>query len=259
MDFREKIEQGKFVRCMETIPPKGKDLEKVLTNLKPFKERVDASTVVDSPLGIARMHPLPVCYKIQEELELETIMHFTCRDRNKLEIEAQLLAASVFEVSNILALTGDPTKSGKPVFEFNSIELIGFIRKLNEKYNTDFFVGAGLNINANLEKEMEKTSKKIEAGAKFFITQPCFDAKKINDFEINIPIITGVLLLSDRKTAEFFDKIPGIRIPKSLFEIIDDRSKTIEYYKRLIHDLEQATNGICFMPIKNYNMINELL
>jgi len=259
MSFREKIEQKQFIKCTETVPPKGKNIEKILVNLKLVKDKIDVTTVVDSPLGITRMHPLAVAYKAQE-LGIETIMHFTCRDRNKIEIEAQLLAAYALGVKNILALTGDATKDAKPVFEFNSVGLIEFIQKLNEKYGTDFFVGAGLNINAaSLENELARARKKIEAGAKFFITQPCFDAKKIREIGLKVPIIAGVLIISDKKTAEFFAKVPGVKIPEKIFEIADNKEKILEYYKKLINDLEKTANGICLMPIGNYEIINKLI
>lgn len=258
MNFREKIESKKFVKILETVPPKGTNLVKILANLELFKDRIDATTVVDSPLGTARMHPLAVAYKVQE-MGIETVMHFTCRDRNGIEIEAQMLAASALGIGNILALTGDSTKEAKPVFEFNSFGLIDFIRKLNEKHGTDFFVGAGLNINASLENELERARKKIEAGAKFFITQPCFDAKDMEKFELEAALIAGVLVVSDRKTAEFFSKVPGVKIPKELFEIADEEGKILEYYKKLISDLEKTAGGICLMPIGNYEIAKKLI
>jgi len=258
MSFREKIQQRRFVILLETVPPKGTNLEKILTNLKNFKNRIDATTVVDSPLGIARMHPLTVADKIEKELGIETLMHFTCRDRNRIEIEAQLLAASALQIKNILALTGDPAKDGKSMFEFNSVGLIEFIQKISEKHGTDFFVGAGLNINANLEAELKRANKKVEAGAKFFITQPCFDAEKIKDWKLGVPIITGVLIINDRKTADFFSKIPGIKISESLFDVID-KGKVLDYYKKLISNLEKNTSGICLMPIGNYEIVNKLI
>jgi len=259
MTFRKKIEQRNFVRCIETVPPKGKDIENILNDLKPLKGRVDATTVVDSPLGIARMHPLAIAYKAQE-LGIEAVMHFTCRDRNKIEIEAGLLAASALGIKNILALTGDATKNAKPVFELNSFGLIDFVQKLNEKHGTDFFVGAGLNVNADdLENELERARKKIEAGARFFITQPCFDAEKIREVSLEVPVIAGVLIISDRKTAEFFAKVPGIKIPENLFELVGNREKVLEYYKKLISGLEKTANGICLMPIGNYEIANKLI
>jgi len=258
MGFREKVEQGNFVKILETVPPKGTNIESILASLKDFKGSIDAATVVDSPLGIAVMHPLPLSYKIQE-LGIETVMHFTCRDRNRIEIEAQLLAASALGVKNILALTGDPAKDGKSVFELNSVGLIRFINEINEKYKTDFFVGAGLNINANPEKEREKANRKIEAGAKFFITQPCFDGDRIKDFDLDVPIISGVLLVSNKKIFEYFSKVSGIVIPESLLEIVDDREKILDYYKKLITDLEKNVSGVCLMPIGNYEIVKELI
>ena len=260
MGFREKLEQGNFVKILETVPPKGINLEKIFANLKNFKNKIDATTVVDSPLGIARMHPLPVAEKIQRELNIETVMHFICRDRNKIEIEAELLAASAVGIKNILALTGDPAKDGKAVFELNSIGLIDFIQKFNERHETDFFVGAGLNINADLETEMKRANRKIEAGAKFFITQPCFDAEKIKQWKkLKVPIITGILVVSDKKIFDYFSKVPGIKIPERLAGLVDDEEKIIDYYKKLIDDLEKVVAGVCLMPIGNYEIVKKII
>jgi 5,10-methylenetetrahydrofolate reductase len=260
MNFREKVQQKRFVICMETVPPKSTNLEKKLAKLRPFKDKIDATTVVDSPLGIPMMHPMPVCYKIQEQLGIETIMHFTCRDRNSIEIQADLLAASMLGIKNVLALTGDPTTNSKPVYEFNSISLIKFIKEMNIQKGTDFFVGAGLNINSDVEKESERAKKKIDAGAQFFITQPCFDAKRVEEFSdrLAIPIISGVLILSDRKTAEFYSKVAGVKIPDVLFDIVEDKTKVLEFYRNLLSELRK-TSGVCLMPIGNYEIVEELI
>jgi len=260
MNFEEIIKRKKSITSVEVVPPRGKDLNKQLTNLERLKDKIDVVSVVDSPLSIPRMHPVALCHKINRNLNIDTIMHFTCRDRNKIEIEAGLLAAHALGVKNVLALTGDKIKNAKPVFEFSSIGLIEFIQKMNEKYDTNFFVGSGVNINAtSLEKEIERTEKKIKSGAKFVFTQPCFSVDKIRNLNLKIPVIAGVLLISDRKKAEFFDNVPGIEIPKNFFEIVNDRNGLINYYKKLISDLRKIANGISLMPVGNYEFINEFI
>ena len=260
MNFEEIIKQKKSITSVEVVPPRGKDLNKQLTNLEKLRDRIDIVSIVDSPLSIPRMHPVALCHKIKKNLNIDTIMHFTCRDRNKIEIEAVLLAAHALGVRNILALTGDKIKNAKPVFEFSSIGLIEFIQRMNEKYDTNFFVGAGMNINAtSLEKEIERAKKKIKSGAKFVFTQPCFSVDKIRNLNLKIPVIAGVLLISERKKAEFFDNVPGIEIPKNFFEIVNDMGELVNYYKKLISDLRKVVNGISLMPIGNYEFINEFI
>ena len=259
MNFREKLEKGEFVKLLETVPPKGTSLEKVMNYLKKFKGMIDATTVVDSPLGIARMHPFPVADKIQRQLRIESIAHFTCRDRNKMEIKTELLIGSTLKIKNILALTGDVPKEGKAVFEFNSINLIDFIQKFNERYNTDFFIGAALNINADVSVELKRANRKIEAGAKFFITQPCFDTEEIKKWRLSVPMIAGVLIVSNKKVFNYFNKVPGVKIPESLVDLLGNKEKILNYYRKLISDLEGTASGICLMPIGNYDIARELL
>ncbi len=260
MGFREKLEQGQSVKLLETVPPKKPSLDKIISNLKNFKGKIDATTVVDSPLGTARMQPLPVAEKIQRELGIETIMHFICRDRNRIEIEAQLLAASALGIQNILALTGDPTPEAKQVFEFYSVTLIDFISKFAKKHGTEFFVGAGLNINAkDIASELMKAEKKIDAGARFFITQPCFDVDKLKMIKLGVPIIAGVLIVSNKEIYDYFKQVPGIEIPVNLENILDDEGKSIDFYKKLISELKETAAGICLMPIGNYEIVEELL
>lgn len=258
MNFREALKK-EFLVCLEVIPPKGKELDVEIEKIRGL--HVDYFTAVDSPLSHPTMHPIAVCKKIQEQLGKEAIMHFTCRDRNKIEIEAILLAAHALGINNILALTGDKAKDAKAVFEFSSVGLIEFIRKLNEKHGMDFFVGAGMNANAaDLENEIYRTKKKIDAGAKFIITQPCFDVERIKKIKEEIsPVLIGVLLVSDKKSAEFCSKIPGISISNDLIKAID-AGRTIEFYKKLIEEIKAAgVNGICLMPIRDYEIAKELI
>jgi len=264
MNFEEKLKNGKFVTLLESIPPKGTDFKNILNELEKVKDKVDAITVVDSPLSDPRMHPIALCHTIEKKVKKETVMHFTCRDRNRIEIEAILLAARSLGVRNILALTGDPCiPRAKPVFEFSSVGLIEFIHGLNRKYKTNFFIGCGMNINViSLENEIKRTEKKIKAGAEFVITQPCFDvdlAEKILE-RLNIPVIIGVLIVFNKKIAQFVDsKIPGIKIPGIFYNL--NHEDVLDYYKKLIHEMKKVcVHGICLMPMKeNYIFIRKLI
>jgi methylenetetrahydrofolate reductase (NADPH) len=258
MDFREKLQSGKFVRILENVPPKGLSIDRKLENLRAFKGRIDAATSVDSPLGEARMNPMVFAARALE-MGIEPIMHMICRDRNRIGLESDLLAAHAFGIRNILALTGDPAKDAKPVFELNSFTLIELIRKMKDLYGTDFFVGAGLNINSsNFPAELDRAKKKIESGAGFFITQPCFDASVMGEIGLEAPVIAAVLVISDKETSSFFSKVPGIKIPKELDEEIRN-GNVVNYYRNLISHLERIADGICLMPIGDYMLAAKLL
>ena len=245
------------MHVIELEPPNRPNLDELLERIKDLN--ADAFNVVDSPLGIPLMNPMALCHKIEHNLETPTIMHFTCRDRNLVEIRADLIAARALGVQNILALTGDRIQEfkAKPVFEFSSVGLIKFIRELNEKKKTDFFIACGANLNANLDVEIKRTKEKIEAGAEFVMTQPCFDLDTIERFvkAINRPVIIGLLTLYSREEAEKLNKqIPGI-FPTNIFEENLD-----EEYARMVGEIrESGAKGVNIMPFGNFEKAKALI
>ena len=222
--FKTKLDSGKFTTIMELVPNHLELLSQV-KKLKPIK--VDFFSVVDSPLSHPLMNPVALCYEVHNLLKKEAIMHFTCRDRNLVGIEEDILAAYALDIKNILALTGDPAVGAKPVFEFSSKGLIEFIEKLNKEKSIDCFVGAGMEINANsLENEIKRTKIKIKKGAKFIITQPCFDIDRIKKSaqSLDASLIIGVIPIFSKKTAKFLNKkVKGIVIPDEVIELMDDK------------------------------------
>jgi homocysteine S-methyltransferase len=258
MDFSQLVKEGDFLYIVELEPPKRPVLDEILEGIKDLN--ADAFNVVDSPLGISLMNPMALCHKIEHNLGTPTIMHFTCRDRNLVEIKADLMAARALEVKNILALTGDKlheSVKAKPVFEFSSVGLIKLIKEINVKRETDFFIGCGANLNADLNAEIKRTEDKIEAGAEFVMTQPCYDLSTIEKFvqSIERPVFIGMLTFYSKEEAERLNElIPGI-FPMAIFEENLD-----EEYARIISEIKgTGAKGVNIMPFGNFEKAKNLI
>lgn len=259
MSLRELVREEDFLYIIELEPPNKPNLDEIMEKIKDLN--ADAFNVVDSPLGIPLMNPIALCHKIESELGVPSIMHFTCRDRNLIEIKADLLAARALDIKNILALTGDKISENvkaKPVFEFSSLGLIKLIKELNEKKNTDFFIGCGANLNLILEKEIERTKEKINAGAEFVMTQPCYNLDEIEKFvkAIEKPVFIGLITFYEKEDAEKLNKkIPGL-FPMSIFENND----LDEEYRNLIKGIREAgAKGVNIMPFGNFEKAKLLI
>lgn len=258
MDLRQLLKEGDFLYVVELEPPTKPFLDGILEKIKNLN--ADAFNVVDSPLGIPLMHPIALCHKIEHNLGTPTIMHFTCRDRNLVEMKADLIAARALDIKNILALTGDKMHESiraKPVFEFSSVGLIKLLKELNAKKETDFFIGCGANINANLEVEIKRTKEKIEAGAEFVMTQPCYDLYTIEKFvkAIEAPVFIGLITFYSREEAEKFDKMVPALFPLNIFEENLD-----EVYARMIKEIKDTgAKGVNIMPFGNFEKAKMLI
>ena len=258
MDLRQLVKEEDFLYVVELEPPTKPDVSEILNNIKDLN--ADAFNVVDSPLAYPLMNPIALCHKVEHNLGTPTIMHFTCRDRNLIEIKSLLLAAKVLDINNILALTGDKISErfkAKPVFEFSSLGLIKFIKELNAKKSTDFFIGCGANLNANLDVEIKRTKEKIEAGAEFVMTQPCFSLSDIEKFvkAIEAPVFIGLLTLYSKEDAEKLNNLmPGI-FPTDAFEDnLDD------VYAGMIKDIRNfGAKGVNIMPFGNFEKAKNLI
>ena len=258
MDFSQLVKEGDFLYVVELEPPKRPVLDEILEGIKDLN--ADAFNVVDSPLGISLMNPMALCHKIEHNLGTPTIMHFTCRDRNLVAIKADLMAARALGIKNILALTGDKlheSAKAKPVFEFSSLGLIKLIKEINVKRETDFFVGCGANLNANLDVEIKRTNDKIEAGAEFVMTQSCYDLPTIEKFvnSIDKPVFIGMIVFYSMEEAEKLNNlIPGI-FPMAIFEENLD-----EEYARIISEIKGAgAKGVNIMPFGNFEKAKMLI
>ncbi|MDD3905404.1 MAG: methylenetetrahydrofolate reductase [Candidatus Omnitrophica bacterium] len=273
MTFCEKIKQGSFVITSEIGPPKGIDLKEMFEDAELIKSRVDAMNVTDLQSSVLRVGSLAVC-KLLKDMAIEPILQMTCRDRNRLALQSDLLSAGALGIENVLILTGDyPTlgdhPEAKPVFDLDSVELIQAAKTLEGgkdmkgnalKGAPEFCIGAVVNPGADpLEPEIIKMEKKVEAGAQFFQTQAVYDIDLFKRFldaskHIKIPVLAGIVILKSAGMAKYMNKnVAGVFVPDALInemETTKDKSaKSIEIAARLIRDLKPLCRGIHIMPI----------
>jgi len=273
MSLCDKIKSGKFIVTSEIGPPKGIDIEEVLQDAELIKGRVDAINVTDLQNSVMRVGSLSIC-KLLKDRGLEPVFQITCRDRNRLALQSDLLSAAVFGIENVLALTGDHPNLGdhpqaKPVFDLDSIQLLEAIRGLMSgkdmagkelKGAPKFCVGAVVNPGLDpIEPEIIKMEKKIQAGAQFFQTQAIYDIVLFKRFleaakHLKTTIIAGIVLLKSAGMARYMNKnVAGVFVPDNLIEEMDkakDKSaKSIEIAARLTKELKPISQGIHIMPI----------
>lgn len=236
------LQDGDFVKLVEMVPPRGRDMEKHLQGARLLQENgVDAINIPDGPRASARMNGLALALTIQEKVGIETLLHYTCRDRNLLGMQSDLLGMSVLNIHNILAVTGDPPMMGDypqatAVFDIDAIGLTQLLTNLNKGLDignrpigdpTAFLVGVGVDPNSiNLEREIQRFRAKVDSGAEYAITQPVFDLIQLEKFiekvsDINIPILAGVWPLVSLRNAEFMkNEVPGVVVPDAVIETI---------------------------------------
>jgi methylenetetrahydrofolate reductase (NADPH) len=273
MSLCDKINAGKFILTSEIGPPKGIDIEEMLKDAELIKGRVDAINVTDLQSSVMRVGSLAIC-KLLIERGLEPVFQVTCRDRNRLALQSDILSAAVFGIKNILALTGDHPALGdhpqaKPVFDLDSVQLLEVVKTLQSgkdmvgkelKGSPEFCAGAVVNPGADpIEPEIIKMEKKITAGARFFQTQAIYDIELFKRFldaskHLKTTIIAGIVLLKSAGMARYMNKnVSGVFVPDALIEEMDKApdksSKSIEIAARLIKDLKPICNGVHIMPI----------
>ena len=232
------IADGEFVTMVEIVPPKGFDCTKELAGALLLKKRgVHAINVPDSPRASARMSAQSLCVQIQQQVGIETILHYTCRDRNVLSIQSDLLGASSIGLKNILCLTGDPPKMGNypdatAVFDVDAIGLVNIVHGLNQGLDigrnpiggsAGFTISAAANPGVpDIDHEVRRFAYKVEAGAEFCITQPVFDLRLLEDFlrrieGFRIPVIAGIWPLTSVRNAEFMKNDLRLSVPDEIF------------------------------------------
>ncbi|MBI5510293.1 MAG: bifunctional homocysteine S-methyltransferase/methylenetetrahydrofolate reductase [Deltaproteobacteria bacterium] len=229
-----------FVVSMEMNPPRGHDASKVLAAADKLRfHGVDVVNIPDGPRASARMGALHIAVLIQQQIGMETVLHYTCRDRNLLGMQADLLGAYALGLRNILAVTGDPPKLGDypgvtAVYDVESIGLVRILEGLNRGVDlaatpigapVRFLIGVGANPGApDMERELRRFHYKVEAGANFCMTQPVFEAGLLERFlenikDVRIPVLVGILPLASHKNAEFLhNEVPGMQIPDAVRE-----------------------------------------
>ncbi|PIP70519.1 MAG: 5,10-methylenetetrahydrofolate reductase, partial [Nitrospirae bacterium CG22_combo_CG10-13_8_21_14_all_44_11] len=238
MSFKDILNSGKFAVTAEAGPPKGTDIKDMLHHMELLKGKVDAVNVTDNQSAVMRICSMAVS-KIAMEHGLEPIFQMTCRDRNRIGLQSDLLGANILGIKNVLCMTGDHVSAGdhkgaKPVYDVESVQLLKIVDGLNNgkdmsgnelKGSTDFFQGAVVTPEANpIEPQLIKFEKKIRAGAKFFQTQAIYDIEKFRDFmkharKFQVKILAGFVVLKSAGMANFLNNnVPGIRVPQALID-----------------------------------------
>jgi homocysteine S-methyltransferase len=267
------LAQGKFVKLVELVSPKGISAAKEITKARTlFDHGIDAINIPDGPRATARMSALAMAVQIHHEVGIEPVLHIACRDRNIIGMQSDLLGAWALGIHNILAITGDPPKLGNypdatAVFDVDAIGLTNLINRLNHGLDfagnpigepTGFSIAVGVNPGAiNLDEELRRLDWKIQAGAEYMITQPVFDFRILEKFlkkieQIKIPILCGIWPLISYRNAEFMNnEVPGASVPP---EILERMRKTeskesalmegINIAKEMYHRVRSEVNGI---------------
>ena len=235
-----KIARGEFVTSVEVLPPRGVDAKKTLDSIRLLKDAgVDGVNIPDGARAQSRMSAIATAVLVEQQIGIESVLHYCCRDRNLLGMMSDLLGAAALGLRNILVITGDPPKMGPypdatAVFDIDSIGLTNMVNKLNHGLDignnpigqpTAFCIGVGVNPGAiNLEEEIKRFEWKVEAGAQYAITQPVFDTDQLRDFlkrieHVQIPVIAGIWPLVSYRNAEFLhNEVPGVRVTPSIME-----------------------------------------
>ena len=285
--LQRKLDRGEFVITVELDPPRGHSVEHLVQGAKILRDRgVDLVDINDGSLGRVSMGVLPTAVLIRERTGLDVNMHFTCRDRNLLGIQADLLGAHALDIRNILALKGDPPRSGDyaratAVFDVGAVGLIEVVRRLNEGLDaagnrlgepTAFSVGAALNpVADDPEREIRLLRRKVSAGAQWLQTQPVYDLEALDRFLSRaggcpVPLIVGVLPLHSARHADFLhNEVPGIRIPEAIRARMRQASERalavgIETAQQLVQEIRRRYAGVYLMPsFGRFDVVAEVL
>ena len=274
MAFKDKIKAGKFLITGEVGPPKGADVSQLLAEADLFKDRVDATNVTDIQSSVMRVGSLAVCHLLKKRGH-DPVFQVTCRDRNRLALQSDILSAATLGIENILVLTGDHQSLGdhpqaKGVFDLDSVQLLEVVRGLQEGHDMAgnklegppprFCVGAVVNPGADpIEPEILKLEKKVKAGAEFIQTQAVYEADKFRTFmnmikHVKVPILAGIVLLKSAGMAKYMNKnVAGVFVPDNLIKEMettkDKKATSVEIGARLITELKAMCQGIHIMPL----------
>ena len=269
--FRKK----KFIITGELTPPRKPDISSFCKDAKNMA--ADAINITDMPGARFAMSSLAGSILVKQQKK-EPIYQLTCRDRNSLALEGDLIAAAAFGITDVLALTGDPPHIGdrpkaKAVYEFNSVGLVKLMARVNREKKADFFIGCGLSHHfPNLSPEIEKTKQKLAAGCEFFQTQPIFEASQIERFvdayekqneSIRRKILAGVLTLHSRELVSILRTLPGIVIPTAIEKRISSSKDLREESQLLAIELSDAAKemgfaGVHLLTMGDHSLFNEI-
>ncbi|HEX9191666.1 MAG TPA: bifunctional homocysteine S-methyltransferase/methylenetetrahydrofolate reductase [Candidatus Deferrimicrobiaceae bacterium] len=269
-----KLLAGEKATSVELVPPKSSDMTSLLAKARRCAEAgVDAINIPDGPRASARVSPMITALTILREVGIEPILHYCCRDRNLIGMQSDLLGGYAAKLANFLIITGDPPKLGEypdvtGVFDVDAIGLVQVASNLNRGVDiggnpidppTGIFIGVGANPCAvDLEREIERYFRKIDAGAEFAITQPVFDPEalfsfldRVGKYHRTIPVLAGVWPLLSFKNAEFMNnEVPGVVVPKEILQRMarcrtreDGRKAGVEIARSIVEKVRDRVDG----------------
>ena len=268
-----------FVITTELGPVKGALFGESLDKAQEYLP-LDGINVHDCPMGNLRINSISMATLVQRKLNLEAIPHFTCRDRSLLGTQADLLGAHALGIRYVLVTTGDPPKHGpypsKPVYDYNTFELIKLIKKMNNGVdyndkefggNTDFKIACtAMPAAKDLDRELEKMEKKIKAGADFFQTQVVYDTNLAITFSeraksLGKPILIGIMPLKSSKMAKYMkENVEGIDVPDEIISRMEKEGTTgIEIVCNIIRDIYEYIDGIHIMALGDVKGTNQII
>ena len=283
--LREVLESGQFVTTVEYNPPKGTDVSHIMDNAKALLGKVHGVNVTDNTAAILRAGSLSVC-RLLYEMGHDPVMQMTCRDRNRLAIQSDLLSAHILGIRNILCLTGDyPTvgdhKDAKPVYDLDSVGIMQVIHSLNQGKDlaghkllgpTDLFIGAAVTPEQDPPGPMlAKVEMKVNAGTKFFQTQAFYDVEKFKAFmqavrKFPVKVLAGILVLRSAKMAEFMNaNIPGVDVPQAIIDELkaasDERALDVgvQIAVRTIKAVRAHCDGVHIMAVRAVDRLPEII
>jgi len=286
-DFLQNVKKRPTI-IVELDPPRDLDHESIMRGGMELKRAgIDALTMADSSLGITRMSNMALGYLVKQKTNLPMIIHLSCRDRNLIGLQAELMGLYALGMDTVLALTGDPAKFGDQpgatsVYDLNSFNLITMIKKMNQgvafsgrtmKQASRFTVGVAFNPNVDrIETQVHRLRKKVQLGADFVMTQPIFEWRKAREIfdatrEFNLPIFVGIMPLVSGRNADFLhNEVPGIEIPLKVrermyrFEGERARREGVTIAAEIMESVLDHFNGIYLVtPFVRYEMIIDLI
>jgi homocysteine S-methyltransferase len=283
-----KLAGGEFVTLVEIVPPKGVDFRKEVEGAKYLKAAgIDAINIPDSPRASARMSNLALCTLVQQKAEIETVLHFTCRDRNVLSMQSELLGCDTMGIHNLICITGDPPKLGNypdatAVFDVDAIGLVNIVHNLNFGLDiggnpigsgTKFVIGVGANPGiGNIDEEVRRFEYKVEAGADFAVTQPVFDISLLEQFlrrieHCRIPVLAGIWPLTSVRNAEFMKNELRVSVPDAIIDRMARapnaeaaRAEGIQIAREMLRQVRGLVQGAqVAAPLGRYTSATEVL
>ncbi|MGC8937427.1 MAG: methylenetetrahydrofolate reductase [Thermodesulfovibrio sp.] len=286
-NLKKKLMNGDFVITVEITPPKGPEISQMVNKLQELKLLVDAVNFTDNPSGKMRMCSLAAC-KISLDLGFEPVLQMTCRDRNRIGIQSDLLGAHALGIRNLLVMTGDHPilgdhKEAKPVYDIDSSILLKMVNNLNRGIalngnelngKTDFFYGAVVNPNADpLMPQLKRFEQKLKMGAEFFQTQMIFELALLEKFmehagKFNTKVIAGIVIIRSKKMLHYLaSKVPGVNVPEWLIDRVeklkeDDVEKFgLNFSAKLVLDIidKKLCHGIHIMAFSKVEEVKNLL